>query len=86
MSSWARPISSWPIRPSTWTRWTPTSSVATRDAVHIAIKDFLWREDTDLPMSGYTETEVEEKAGDVFLHVFRAYPTLPSPFYEQAAA
>ena len=59
---------------------------ATRDAVHIAIKDFLWREDTGLPMSGYTETEVEEKAGDVFRHVFRAYPTLPSPFYEQAAA
>jgi hypothetical protein len=28
---------------------------------------------------------VEEKAGDVFRHVFRAYPTLPSPYYEQAA-
>ncbi len=59
---------------------------ATRDAVHIAIKDFLWREDTGLPMTGYTETEVEEKAEDVFRHVFRAYPTLPSPYYEQAAA
>ena len=58
---------------------------ATRDAVHITIKDFLWREDTGLPMTGYTETEVEEKAEDIFRHVFRAYPTLPSPYYEQVA-
>ena len=30
--------------------------------------------------------EVTARAEDVFRHVFRAYPRLPSPYYEDAAA
>ncbi|MBN1461455.1 MAG: type I restriction endonuclease subunit R, partial [Armatimonadetes bacterium] len=58
---------------------------ATRDAVRLAIRDFLWNDKTGLPLSSYTEAEVAAKAEEVFRHVYRAYPTLPSPFYEQAA-
>ena len=58
---------------------------ATRDAVRVAIYDFLWRDDTGLPPDGYSETEVGTKTDDVFRHVFRTYPTVPSPYYENAA-
>jgi type I restriction enzyme R subunit len=56
---------------------------STRDAVRIAIRDFLWRDKTGLPVA-YTEEEVGMKAEDVFRHVYRAYPTVPSPFYAAA--
>lgn len=54
---------------------------ATRDAVRIVIKDFLWDDRTGLPEPAYDEQDVEAKTDDVFRHVFRAYPTLPSPLY-----
>lgn len=54
---------------------------ATRDAVHVAIRDFLWADHTGLPDPAYTEQDVEVRAGDVFRHVYRAYPKLPSPLY-----
>ena len=54
---------------------------ATRDAVRVAINDFLWNDKTGLPIENYTEDEVEEKAEDVFRHVWRVYPTVPSPVY-----
>lgn len=57
---------------------------STRDAVRIAIRDFLWRDDTGLPVSSYTEDEVNAKAEEVFRHIYRAYPTLPSPYYTEA--
>ncbi len=57
---------------------------ATRDAVRITIRDFLWSDKTGLPVDSYSEEEVVAKAEDVFLHVFRAYPTIPSPFYAEA--
>ena len=53
----------------------------TRDAVRITIRDHLWSDDTGLPVESYTEEDVNEKAEEVFRHVYRAYPTLPSPFY-----
>ena len=56
-----------------------------RDAVRVTIRDFLWSDATGLPES-YTEGEVEARSDEVFRHVFRAYPTLPSPYYETAAA
>ena len=59
---------------------------ATRDAVRIAIRDFLWSDETGLPSDDYSEAEVAVRAEDVFRHVFRAYPTLPSPYYESEAA
>ena len=59
---------------------------ATRGAVHVTIRDFLWSDETGLPAGGYSDEEVEARSDDVFRHVFRAYPTLPSPYYEVAAA
>jgi type I restriction enzyme R subunit len=57
---------------------------STRDAVRIAIRDFLWSDETGLPINVYSDDEVEVKTEDVFRHIFRAYPTLPSPFYATA--
>jgi type I restriction enzyme R subunit len=53
---------------------------STRDAVRLTIQDYLWSEQTGLP-SAYSEREVEDKTEAVFVHVFRAYPTVPSPYY-----
>ena len=39
-----------------------------------------------LPVEAYTEEDVNEKAEEVFRHVYRAYPTLPSPFYAPGPA
>jgi len=58
---------------------------ATRDAARIAIWDFLWSDETGLPVDAYDETEVDEKAEAVFVHVFRAYTTVPSPYYSATA-
>ena len=58
----------------------------TRDAVRVVIHDFLWSDQTGLPAEQYTEEDVQTKTEAVFHHVFRAYPTLPSPYYESRAA
>ena len=55
---------------------------ATRDAVRQAIHDFLYSDETGLPVNSYEEAEVKERADEVFRHVYRAYPTLPSPLYK----
>ena len=57
---------------------------ATRDAVRVAIRNFLWSDETGLPVDSYDEVEVNNKAEEVFVHVFRAYPTVPSPYYAAA--
>lgn len=54
---------------------------ATRDAVRTAIHDFLWSEDTGLPLESFSEEDVKTKAEVIFQHVFRVYPNLPSPVY-----
>ncbi len=54
---------------------------STRDAVRLAIKDFLWSDDTGLPVDHYEEQEVESVAEEVYRHVYRVYPEIPSPFY-----
>ncbi len=59
---------------------------ATRDAVQVTVHDFLWSDETGLPADGYSEDEVAARSDDVFRHVFRVYPTLPSPYYEIAAS
>lgn len=61
-------------------RWTDKES--TRDAVLTTIHDFLYSDDTGLPVDSYTEDDVKTKADDIFRHVYWAYPTLPSPYYE----
>jgi len=57
---------------------------ATRDAVRLAIKDYLWSDDTGLSADSYSEDDVASLAEDVFRHVYRVYPTVPSPLYAQA--
>ena len=57
---------------------------ATRDSVKQFIRDFLWRDETGLPVGVYSESDVQERAEGVFQHVFRAYPTLPSPYYSDS--
>lgn len=59
---------------------------ATRNAVQLAIHDFLWSKDTDLPVGQYTEDDLEVRADEVYRHIYRVYPTLPSPYYEARAA
>ena len=56
---------------------------ATRDAVKVTIRNFLWNDRTGLPAS-YTEGEVKQKSVAVYAHVFRAYPTAQPAFYGYA--
>lgn len=58
-----------------------TEKEGTRDAVRLAIKDFLWSDASGLPIAAYDEEEVSQKADAVFGHVLYTYPTLPSPWY-----
>jgi len=58
---------------------------ATRSAVHVAIRDFLYSDETGLPAGVYSDEDVTTTTEAVFAHVHRAYPTLPSPFYDDAA-
>ncbi|MBT8464137.1 MAG: type I restriction endonuclease subunit R [Deltaproteobacteria bacterium] len=58
---------------------------ATRDAVRQAIHDFLYSDDTGLPVDSYTKEDVIDRTEEVFRHVYRVYPQLPSPYYGQAA-
>lgn len=58
---------------------------ATRDAVRLAIHNFLWSDETGLPVDSYEELEVVEKVDEVFRHVYRVYPEIPSPVYQGAA-
>ncbi len=52
----------------------------TRDAVRVSIRNFLL-EEIGPSDTLYTEDEILQKAKDVFIHVHRAYPTIPSPCY-----
>lgn len=54
---------------------------STRDEVRVTIHDFLWAEETGLPTGVYSNHDIEDRTEKVFLHVFRAYPKLPSPVY-----
>ena len=54
---------------------------ATRDSVRVVIHNFLYNEDTGLPADYYSDEEVTMKSEEVFVHVYRAYPTVPSPYY-----
>ena len=58
---------------------------ATRDAVQVTIRDFLWSDKTGLPVESYTEDDVNTKSEEVFRHVYRVYPTVPSPYYAETA-
>lgn len=46
---------------------------ATRDAIQVTISDFLWADETGLPVDSYSEKEVKEKAGAIYGHVFQIH-------------
>ncbi|MFC2077962.1 type I restriction endonuclease subunit R [Candidatus Bipolaricaulota bacterium] len=54
---------------------------STRDAVKTSIRDFLYSDNTGLPVGVYSEVDVQERAEEVYRHVYRAYPAMPSPYY-----
>jgi len=58
----------------------------TRDAVRLSIYNFLWDEETGLPVELYSEDEVAQKAEEIFKHVYRVYPIIPSLYYENWAS
>lgn len=58
---------------------------ATRDAVRVTIRDFLWSDKTGLPVESYTEDDVKIISNELFRHVYRVYPTVPSPYYAVVA-
>jgi type I restriction enzyme R subunit len=58
---------------------------STRDSIRLTIQDYLWNEQTGLPKT-YSEEDVRDKTEAVFMHVFRAYPTVPSPYYASMAS
>ncbi len=57
---------------------------ATRDAVRTTIYNYLYSDITGLPLESFSEDDVNEKTEEVFHHIFRVYPTVPSPFYANA--
>ncbi len=54
---------------------------ATRDAVRQTIHDFLWSDKTGLSVDIFAEQDVTEKTEEVFRHIYRAYPTVSSPYF-----
>ena len=54
---------------------------STRDAVKQQIFDFLYDERTGLPIEQYEEKEISDITERIFIHIYRAYPELPSPIY-----
>lgn len=60
--------------------------VATCAAVRVTIRDFLWNDKIGLPVDAYNEEEVDTVVEEVYRHVYRVYPTLPSLYYETPAA
>ena len=54
---------------------------ATRDAVRVAIRDYLWNDATGLPINIFAEEDVDTRAENVFRHIYRAYPSVPSPYF-----
>ena len=40
---------------------------------------------TGLPLNCYDEDEVRDRTEEVYRHVYRVYPTIPSPFYQDMA-
>ena len=57
---------------------------SSRDAVLLEIRHYLLSDDTGLPPDSYTDEEVEALSAQVYRHIFRAYPGIPSPYYEVA--
>ena len=63
-------------------QWTEKQS--TSDGVRTDIERFLFNDKSGLSADFYTEEEVRKISEEVFRHVRRAYPKLPSPVYAEA--
>jgi type I restriction enzyme R subunit len=50
------------------------------------IHDFLYSDATGLPEDLYTVDDVQAKSDEVFRHIYRVYPIVPSPVYADVAA
>ncbi len=59
---------------------------ATQSAVKVTIRDFLFADETGLPDGAYSDDDVMTRSEAVFAHVYRAYPTVPSPYYDGVTA
>ena len=59
---------------------------ATRSAVKVTIRDFLYPDETGLPEGAYSRDDVDSRIEAVYEHVYRAYPAVPSPFYDDVTA
>ncbi|MGB3405073.1 MAG: type I restriction enzyme endonuclease domain-containing protein [Microcoleaceae cyanobacterium] len=58
---------------------------STRDQIKTRIYDFLYNDETGLPVESYQENEVQEKTNIIFLHLMQVYKIIPSPYYEDVA-
>lgn len=58
---------------------------STRDSVKQRIYDYLYDENTGLPVDCYEADEIDGLTDVLFNHVYRAYPELPSPIYGAGA-
>jgi len=54
---------------------------STRDAVRVEIQNFLWGDQTGLPVECYTDEDVTISTEKIFHHIYQAYPRVPSPVY-----
>lgn len=57
---------------------------ANRDTMRVTIHDYLYADATGLPVESYDEQDVAVLTDEVYRHVWRVYPTLPSPIYALA--
>ena len=64
-------------------RWREKES--TRDAVKNTIRNFLYDDSTGLPVDFYSVDEVNILTEEVFKHIYRVYPEIPSPYYGNAS-
>jgi type I restriction enzyme R subunit len=54
---------------------------ANRHSIRLTIHDYLYADTTGLPLDSYDEEEVKLLTNEVYKHIWRAYPKLPSPVY-----
>ena len=54
---------------------------SSRDAVHMCIHDFLFSDQSGLPIESYNDVDVESYTEAIYRHIYRAYPEIPSPVY-----
>jgi type I restriction enzyme R subunit len=53
-----------------------------RDSIKQTIRDYLYDDSTGLPGPTYSSEEALKLAEEVYKHVYRVYPSVPSPYYQ----